>query len=154
MSSFVATTTSPARVSADRHMSIVGATAPVVLSTLDDDNSKSLSARIWPPAAEPDRMIRPGCAASTIPSRVPRFFPLSHTEAVAFDSATQRRGLLAELPPFAFGPRQNRRQRLGRDTQVVSEIAKRLRRSAPASATMISTSMSLSSCQSPRAFEP
>ena len=30
---------------------------PVVLCTLDDDNSKWLSARIWPPAAEPDRMI-------------------------------------------------------------------------------------------------
>ena len=34
------------------------------------------------------------------------FFPLPHTEAVAVDSATQRRILVAELLPFAFGPRQ------------------------------------------------
>ena len=71
-------------------------------------------------------MIRSGCAASTIPSCVPRFFPLPHIEAVAFDSATQRRIRVAELPPFALGPRQNRRQRVGGDTQAGGELAERL----------------------------
>ena len=103
ISSFVGSTTSTTRVSVDRHMSIVRGTA----GSARRARRRQLEVRLRSHLAASRRTGQDDrLRLSRLDDLLARAtLPLPHTEAVVCDSATRRRALFAELPPFALGPR-------------------------------------------------